>query len=170
MFDISICSCSSCWLKLLLALSGKKFLSIKVARGARTNNYMVDNLSWSLQTATMSACKGQQVVKTTLATYATIWTDQCFNILWDYLESRRSSVDVSPLLYFLGRERFLGNSKLERCFWGSWYTQISLQEDLYLKSLILWWLPKDMQVWAERVSYVTKLERVVTTKNLHRQT
>ena len=60
---------------------------------------MADNLSRSLQTATMSACEGQQLVKTTLATYAMIGTDECFALFWDYLESTRSTVDVSsPVL------------------------------------------------------------------------
>ena len=60
---------------------------------------MADNLSRSLQSATMSACEGQQIVKTTLATYATIRTDERLDLFWDYLESRRSSVDVSsPVL------------------------------------------------------------------------
>ena len=36
MLDISICSCSLCWLKSPLALSGKIFLSTKVAHGARS--------------------------------------------------------------------------------------------------------------------------------------
>ena len=60
---------------------------------------MADNLSRSLQSATISACEGQQIVKTTLAIYATIRTDEYFDLFWDYLEPRRSLVDVSsPVL------------------------------------------------------------------------
>ena len=39
---------------------------------------MADNLSRSLQAATLSACEGQQVAKTTLATFQAIRTDECF--------------------------------------------------------------------------------------------
>ena len=57
---------------------------------------MADNLSRSLQAATLSACEGQQVVRTTLATFQAIQTDECFYLFWEYLEARRSSADVSP--------------------------------------------------------------------------
>lgn len=57
---------------------------------------MADNLSQSLQAAILSACEGQQVVRTTLATFQAIRTDECFYLFWEYLEARRSSADVSP--------------------------------------------------------------------------
>ncbi len=57
---------------------------------------MADNLSRSLQAATLSACGGQQLVKTTLATFQAIRTDECFSLFWEYLEVRRSSGDISP--------------------------------------------------------------------------
>ena len=57
---------------------------------------MADSLSRSLQAATLSACEGQQVVRTTLATFQAIRTDECFYLFWEYLEARRSSADVSP--------------------------------------------------------------------------
>ena len=56
---------------------------------------MADNLSRSLQTATLSACGGQQIVKATLTTYQRMRSDECFDLFWVHLESRRSSVDVS---------------------------------------------------------------------------
>ena len=48
-----------------------------------------------LQATKLSACGGQQIVNTTLATYQNMRTDECFSHFWEYLESRRSSLDVS---------------------------------------------------------------------------
>ena len=41
---------------------------------------MANNLSQSLQTATLSACGGQQIVKTTLTIYQQMRTDKCFDL------------------------------------------------------------------------------------------
>ena len=57
---------------------------------------MVNNLSRSLQSKTLSACKGQKLVNITLATLQSIRSDQCFDLFWQYVESRQSIVDVSP--------------------------------------------------------------------------
>ena len=57
---------------------------------------MVDNLSHSLQAKTISACEGQKLVNITLVTLQSIRSDQWFDLFWQYIESRRSVVDVSP--------------------------------------------------------------------------
>ena len=57
---------------------------------------MVDNLSRSLQAKTISACEGQKLVNITLVTLQSIRSDQWFDLFWQYIESRRSVVDVSP--------------------------------------------------------------------------
>lgn len=56
---------------------------------------MVDNLSRSLQARTISAYEGQQLVSMTQTTLQSMRTDECFGLFWEYLERRRSSVDVS---------------------------------------------------------------------------
>ena len=63
MLDISICSCSSCRLKLLLALSGKIFLSTKVARGAQS----VKGLMLFLSEETIIQCAWDGTAMSTLA-------------------------------------------------------------------------------------------------------
>jgi hypothetical protein len=57
---------------------------------------IVDNLSRSLQTKTISACEGQKLVSKTLTTFESMRSDECFDLFWEYVERRRSSVDVSP--------------------------------------------------------------------------
>jgi hypothetical protein len=57
---------------------------------------MVDNLSRSLQSKTISACEGQRLVSITLTTLEKIRSDDCFDLFWDYIEVKRSSVTVAP--------------------------------------------------------------------------
>ena len=66
-----------------------------VELGRRLLN-MVDNLSRSFQAKTLSACEGQKLVNVTLVTLQSIRSDQCFDLFWQYVESRRSVVEVSP--------------------------------------------------------------------------
>ena len=56
---------------------------------------MADNLSRSLQEKCISACEGQKLISLTLATFQSIRSDECFDLFWDYVEGRRSMVDVS---------------------------------------------------------------------------
>lgn len=56
---------------------------------------MVDNLSRSLQSKTMSANEGQNVVKITLETLQSIRTDDCFTLFWLFVEQKKLSVEVS---------------------------------------------------------------------------
>ena len=60
----------------------------------RTLLNMVDNLSRSLQSTRLSACEGQRIVLTTKLTFQSIQSDQCFDLFWKYLETRRLSIDV----------------------------------------------------------------------------
>ena len=55
---------------------------------------IVDNLSHSLQSRIISACEGQKLVSLTQATFQTMRSDECFDLLWEYIEVR-SSVNVS---------------------------------------------------------------------------
>ena len=57
---------------------------------------MVDNLSRALQSATMSACEGQGIVRT-VQSLQSIRTDKNFDLFWQYLERRCSKVNVSTL-------------------------------------------------------------------------
>ncbi len=57
---------------------------------------MVDNLSRSLQSKTISACEGQNLVNITLGTLQKIRDEDSFNLFWKYLEKNRSSVSVDP--------------------------------------------------------------------------
>lgn len=57
---------------------------------------MVDNLSRSLQAKTLSACEGQKLVSVTIVTLQSIRSESSFDLFWQYIESRRSVVDVSP--------------------------------------------------------------------------
>ena len=56
---------------------------------------MVDNLSRALQSATMSACEGQGIVRRTVQSLQSIRTDENFDLFWQYLERRCSKVNVS---------------------------------------------------------------------------
>ena len=56
---------------------------------------MVDNLSRALQSATMSACEGQGIVRRTVQSLQLIRTDKNFDLFWQYLERRCSEVNVS---------------------------------------------------------------------------
>ena len=56
---------------------------------------MADNLLRTLQTSALSACEGQSVVKMTLQSLQSIQSDECFDMFWEYIELRRSLVDVS---------------------------------------------------------------------------
>ena len=71
------------------------FFKFAVELGRKLLN-MVDNLSRSLQAKTISACEGQKLVNITLVTLQSIRSDQWFDLFWQYIESRRSVVDVSP--------------------------------------------------------------------------
>ena len=55
---------------------------------------MVDNLSRALQSATISACEGQGVVKMTVQALQSIRSDEKFDLFWKYLETKSSAVDV----------------------------------------------------------------------------
>ena len=55
---------------------------------------MVDSLSRALQSATMSACEGQGIVRT-VQSLQSIRTDENFDLFWQYLERRCSEVNVS---------------------------------------------------------------------------
>ena len=57
---------------------------------------MLDNLSRSLQAKTLSACEGQKLVNVTLVTLQSIRSEMKFDLFWQYVESRRSVVKVSP--------------------------------------------------------------------------
>ena len=61
----------------------------------KKNLNMVDNLSCSLQAKKISACEGQRLVSITLATFEKIRSDESFNLFWDYVESRRSTISVA---------------------------------------------------------------------------
>ena len=56
---------------------------------------MVDNLSRALQSANISACEGQGVVKMTVQALQSIRSDEKFDLFWKYLETKSSTVDVS---------------------------------------------------------------------------
>ena len=56
---------------------------------------MVDNLSRALQSATMSACEGQGIVRRTVQSLQSIRTDENFDLFWQYLERTCSKVNVS---------------------------------------------------------------------------
>ena len=56
---------------------------------------MVDNLSRAPQSATMSACEGQAIVKRTVQSLQSIRTSEQFDLFWKYLECRCSMIDVS---------------------------------------------------------------------------
>ena len=56
---------------------------------------MVDNLSRALQSATISACEGQGVVKRTVQALQSVRSDGDFNLFWKYLENRCSGLEVS---------------------------------------------------------------------------
>lgn len=60
---------------------------------------MVDNLSRSLQAATISACEGQGIVKKTVQSLQSIRNDEAYDLFWSYLERRCCKIDVSaPML------------------------------------------------------------------------
>ncbi|XP_062503892.1 zinc finger MYM-type protein 1-like [Corticium candelabrum] len=60
---------------------------------------IVDNLSRSLQSSTISACEGQKLVSTTTTTIQSMRSDECFDIFWKYVERKRLSLQVpSPTL------------------------------------------------------------------------
>ena len=56
---------------------------------------MVDNLSRALQSATISACEGQTLVKKTIQSLQSIHSDDNFNLFWEYLEHKCSDLEVS---------------------------------------------------------------------------
>ena len=56
---------------------------------------VVDNLSRALQSATMSACEGQAIVKRTVQSLQSFRTSEQFDLFWKYLECRCSMIDVS---------------------------------------------------------------------------
>ena len=56
---------------------------------------MVDNLSRSLQAATISACEGQGIVKKTVQSLQSIRNDEAYDLFWSYLEKRHCKIDVS---------------------------------------------------------------------------
>lgn len=55
---------------------------------------IVDNLSHSLQSTRLSACEGQKSEQRTKLTFQSIRSDQCFDLFWNDLETRRLSIDV----------------------------------------------------------------------------
>lgn len=57
---------------------------------------MVDNLSRSLQSKTLSACEGHKLVNVTLVALQSIRSEHCFDLFWQCVESRQSAVDVTP--------------------------------------------------------------------------
>lgn len=57
---------------------------------------ITDNLSRSLQSKTISACEGQNLVRITLNLFQTMRSDMNFTLFWKYLEHRRISIEVSP--------------------------------------------------------------------------
>ena len=57
---------------------------------------MVDNLSRSLQRATISACEGQEIVKKTVQSLQSIQSSDHFDLFWKYLEHRCSEFNISP--------------------------------------------------------------------------
>ena len=69
--------------------------------------FIVDNLSRSLQASTMSACEGQEIVKSSVKTLQSMRNEENFNLFWKYVERRLSEIDVS----FHALERFHCNSK-----------------------------------------------------------
>ena len=56
---------------------------------------IADNLSRSLQSSTLSACEGQEIVKSSLTTLQSIRCDQHFDLFWKYVEKRKCDGDVS---------------------------------------------------------------------------
>ena len=56
---------------------------------------VLDNFSRALQSATISACEGQRVVKRTVQALQVIRSDGDYNLFWKYLETRCSSLEVS---------------------------------------------------------------------------
>ena len=57
---------------------------------------MFDNLSRSLERATISACEGQEIVKNTVQSLQSIQSSDHFDLFWKYLERRCSEFDISP--------------------------------------------------------------------------
>ena len=57
---------------------------------------ITDNLSRLLQSKTISACEGQNLVRITLTLFQTMRSDMSFTLFWKYLEHRRISIEVSP--------------------------------------------------------------------------
>ena len=55
--------------------------------------FIVDNLSRSLQASTMSACEGQEIVKSSVKTLQSMRNEE--NLFWKYVERRLSEIDVS---------------------------------------------------------------------------
>lgn len=82
---------SAGWVKCHLLLTS--FLGLNLDRRSYKHGWQSVTVTISCNTVSMW---GQQVVKTTLASFQAIRTDECFNLFWQYLEARRSSADVSP--------------------------------------------------------------------------
>lgn len=83
---------------------------------------IIDNPSQTLQAWTLSACAGQRVLKTTLETLQSIWSDECFNLFWEYIELRRSLADVSSPILNGGNRKF--------CTWASQSSTKSFSKNL----------------------------------------
>ena len=56
---------------------------------------IADNLSRSLQASTLSACEGQEIVKSSLTTLRSIRCDEHFDLFWKYVEKIKCEGDVS---------------------------------------------------------------------------
>lgn len=72
---------------------------------------MVDNLSRSLQSQTMSASDGQMLVNMTITLFISLRSEDRFDLFWNYVEQRRSSVEVNSLA--LSRRRKLPRKFVE---------------------------------------------------------
>ena len=56
---------------------------------------IVYNLPLTLQAIAISACERQKIVRLTVATLPSIRSDKFFDMFWEYVENRRTSIEVS---------------------------------------------------------------------------